>query len=131
MQIYPSKTNLGEISSSCRKFATDFMKLYLIAGEASGDLHGANLVRALFRRQPDLECRAWGGDRMAQAGATVVKHYRDLAFMGFWEVLKNLRVILRNLAFCKKDIAEFRPDEAAVERFCDSLRSCRHYQCVR
>jgi lipid-A-disaccharide synthase len=86
------------------------MKLYLIAGEASGDLHGANLVRALFRRRPDLECRAWGGDRMEQAGATVVKHYRDLAFMGFWEVLKNLRVILRNLAFCKKDIAEFRPD---------------------
>ncbi len=86
------------------------MKLYLIAGEASGDLHGANLVRALFRRRPDLECRAWGGDHMAQAGATVVKHYRDLAFMGFWEVLKNLRVILRNLAFCKKDIAEFNPD---------------------
>lgn len=86
------------------------MKLYLIAGEASGDLHGSNLVRALKQQQPAVECRAWGGDLMQAAGAHLVKHYRDLAFMGFWEVLKNLRTILRNLRFCKQDILDFEPD---------------------
>ena len=86
------------------------MKLYIIAGEASGDLHGSNLIKALHQRQPGLQCRAWGGDMMQQAGATLVKHYRDLAFMGFLEVLKNLRTILGNLNFCKKDILAFKPD---------------------
>ncbi|MEZ4917738.1 MAG: lipid-A-disaccharide synthase [Saprospiraceae bacterium] len=86
------------------------MKLYLIAGEASGDLHGSNLVKALIRKNPNVEIRAWGGDLMEQAGATLVRHYRDLAFMGFWEVLKNLRTILRNLASCKADIEQFQPD---------------------
>lgn len=85
-------------------------RLYLIAGEASGDLHGSNLVRALRAFQPDIVCRAWGGERMADAGATVVKHYRDLAFMGFWEVAKNLRTIWRNLHFCQSDIEAFQPD---------------------
>ncbi len=84
------------------------MKYYLIAGEASGDLHGSNLVRAL--KKPGDEIRAWGGDEMEAAGATIVKHYRELAFMGFTEVLMNLRTIFRNLAFCKKDILEYKPD---------------------
>lgn len=86
------------------------MKLYIIAGEASGDLHGSNLVKALKAQQPGLQCRAWGGDLMRDAGAEVVKHYRDLAFMGFVEVLKNLRIILRNMAFCKQDILDYQPD---------------------
>jgi lipid-A-disaccharide synthase len=86
------------------------MRLYLIAGEASGDLHGSHLLKALHAQSPNIVCRAWGGDRMEQAGADIVKHYRDLAFMGFVEVLKNLRTIVRNIAFCKKDILAFRPD---------------------
>jgi len=86
------------------------MKIYMIAGEASGDLHGSNLIKALKAQQPDIQCRAWGGDLMQTAGADVVKHYRDLAFMGFAEVLKNLRTIFRNIAFCKKDILEYQPD---------------------
>ncbi|MBK6995406.1 MAG: lipid-A-disaccharide synthase [Lewinellaceae bacterium] len=86
------------------------MRLYLIAGEASGDLHGSNLLKALYAQKPDLSCRAWGGDMMQNAGATLVKHYRELAFMGFVEVAKNLRTILRNIAFCKRDILDFQPD---------------------
>lgn len=86
------------------------MKLYIIAGEASGDLHGSNLIKALKVQQPDIQCRVWGGDLMQAAGGELVKHYRDLAFMGFVEVLKNLRTILRNIAFCKKDILDFQPD---------------------
>ncbi|GAB4091099.1 lipid-A-disaccharide synthase [Flaviaesturariibacter terrae] len=86
------------------------MKYYLIAGEASGDLHGSNLVKELRRKDPAADIRCWGGDLMEAAGATLVKHYRDLAFMGFVEVLMNLRTILRNLAFCKEDIKAFAPD---------------------
>lgn len=86
-------------------------RLYIIAGEASGDLHGGNLVRELFKVSGNrLEVRAWGGDRMAAAGAEVVKHYRELAFMGFTQVVMNLRTILRNLENCKKDIEAFKPD---------------------
>lgn len=85
-------------------------KYYVIAGEASGDLHGSNLIKALQARQPDASFRVWGGDYMQATGATLVKHYRDLAFMGFVEVLLNLRTILSNLRFCKKDIADFQPD---------------------
>jgi lipid-A-disaccharide synthase len=85
-------------------------KLYVIAGEASGDLHGGNLVRALLDRDPELSVRAWGGDRMRAAGADVVKHYRELAFMGFTQVLLHLRTILRNIRSCKADILAFRPD---------------------
>lgn len=90
------------------------MKLYIIAGEASGDLHAANLILALRKLEPQLEVRAWGGDKMAAAGATVVKHYRDLAFMGFSEVILNLGTILRNLEFCKTDIREFQPDAVVL-----------------
>mgnify|MGYP001256857756 CR=1 FL=1 len=80
------------------------MKYYIIAGEASGDLHGSNLIKALYREDPQAEIRFWGGDLMQQAGGTLVKHYRDLAFMGFIEVVFNLKAILSNIQFCKKDI---------------------------
>ncbi|MBZ0205579.1 MAG: lipid-A-disaccharide synthase [Flavobacteriales bacterium] len=87
-------------------------KLYVIAGEASGDLHGGNLVRALKDRAggEELAVRAWGGDHMQAAGAEVVKHYRDLAFMGFTQVLMNLPAILGNIKACKADILAFKPD---------------------
>lgn len=86
------------------------MKYYLIAGEASGDLHGANLMRALQQIDPEAEFRFWGGDRMEAVGGKLIKHYRDLAFMGFWEVITNLKTILRNIDFCKQDIRQFQPD---------------------
>lgn len=86
------------------------MKYYIIAGEASGDLHAANLVRELKRADHNAVVRGWGGDLMASQGVEVVKHYRDLAFMGFLEVLLNLGTILKNLRFCKADILGFKPD---------------------
>ncbi len=86
------------------------MKYYFIAGEASGDLHGSNLIKALLQLDSQAQIRAWGGDLMAAAGADVVKHYRDLAFMGFSEVVMNLRTILGNMTFCKQDIKDFQPD---------------------
>ena len=86
------------------------MRYYIIAGEASGDLHGSNLIRELRKVDGEAVVRAWGGDKMEAAGATLVKHYRDLAFMGFVEVVKHLPTILRNLKFCKEDILAFRPD---------------------
>jgi lipid-A-disaccharide synthase len=86
------------------------LKYYLIAGEASGDLHGANLIKALKIEDSQAQIQAWGGDLMQEAGATLRKHFRDLAFMGFLEVVKNLRTILNNLDFCKKDILAFQPD---------------------
>lgn len=86
------------------------MKYYIIAGEASGDLHGSNLIKEIKRLDQQADVRAWGGDKMQEAGATIVKHYRELAFMGFIEVVRNLSTILNNLKFCKKDILEFAPD---------------------
>lgn len=86
------------------------MKYYIIAGEASGDLHGSNLLREIRQRDTEADFRCWGGDLMEAQGATLVKHYRDLAFMGFSEVLMNLRTILRNITFCKEDIAAWKPD---------------------
>lgn len=86
------------------------MKYYIIAGEASGDLHASNLMRSLKKIDPKAEFRFWGGDLMQQQGGTLVNHYRDLAFMGFAEVLLNLRTILRNISFCKKDISSWNPD---------------------
>ncbi len=86
------------------------MRYYIIAGEASGDLHGSNLIKELKLRDQESKIRAWGGDLMEAAGAVIVKHYRDLAFMGFTEVLINLRTILSNLKFCKKDLLQFKPD---------------------
>ena len=86
------------------------MKYYIIAGEASGDLHGSNLITELKKQDPQAEIRCWGGDLMAAAGGKLVKHYKDLAIMGFAEVLMNLRTIFRNLDFAKKDILAFHPD---------------------
>ncbi|MBN8862184.1 MAG: lipid-A-disaccharide synthase [Sphingobacteriales bacterium] len=86
------------------------MKYYIIAGEASGDLHGSNLIRELRLLDSAASIRCWGGDKMQEAGGELVKHYRDLAFMGFAEVVMNLRTIFRNLAFCKEDILQFKPD---------------------
>jgi lipid-A-disaccharide synthase len=86
------------------------MKYYIIAGEASGDLHGGNLIREIKKLDTTADIRCWGGDKMNAAGGTLVKHYRDLAFMGFTEVLMNLRTIFRNLAFCKEDIEQYQPD---------------------
>jgi len=86
------------------------MRYYLIAGEASGDLHGSNLIRAIHEQDAHADVRCWGGDRMQAAGATLVKHYRDLAFMGFVEVIAHLRTIMRNIDFCKKDILAWKPD---------------------
>lgn len=86
------------------------MNYYIIAGEASGDLHGSNLIKALKELDTEAQIRAWGGDLMESSGAQLIKHYRELAFMGFVEVFFNLRTILRNLSFCKQDILEFKPD---------------------
>lgn len=86
------------------------MKYYIIAGEASGDLHGSNLIREIKRQDAVADIRCWGGDKMAAAGGTVVKHINELAFMGFLEVLKHLGTILNNIKFCKEDILQFQPD---------------------
>ena len=86
------------------------MKYYIIAGEASGDLHGSNLIKELRKLDAEANIRCWGGDKMQEAGGELVKHYRELAFMGFAEVLMNLRTIFRNLAFCKEDILQYKPD---------------------
>lgn len=85
-------------------------KYYIIAGEASGDLHGSNLIKALHQQDTAATIRCWGGDKMRDAGAVLVKHYRELAFMGFVEVIKNIKTIFNNLAACKKDIQAFQPD---------------------
>ncbi|HNU88892.1 MAG TPA: lipid-A-disaccharide synthase [Ferruginibacter sp.] len=86
------------------------MKYYIISGEASGDLHGSNLIKELKKKDSSADIRCWGGDKMQAAGATLVKHYKELAFMGFIEVLNNLGTILRNIKFCKEDISSYRPD---------------------
>jgi len=86
------------------------MKYYIIAGEASGDLHAANLMKELKKLDAGANFRCWGGNRMEREGAQLVKHYRDLAFMGFTEVVMNLRTILKNISFCKEDILKNRPD---------------------
>jgi len=86
------------------------MKYYIIAGEASGDLHGSNLIKEIKKLDPTASIKAWGGDLMKDAGASLVKHYRDLAFMGFLEVIKNLPTILQNIRFCKQDIDAWQPD---------------------
>jgi lipid-A-disaccharide synthase len=86
------------------------MRYYIIAGEASGDLHGSNLIRALRQQDSGAVVRCWGGDLMQAAGGDLVKHYRNLAFMGFVEVVANLPTILGNMRFCKKDLLAFNPD---------------------
>jgi lipid-A-disaccharide synthase len=86
------------------------MKYYIIAGEASGDLHGSNLMKALYKEDPKADIRFWGGDLMQNVGGELVKHYRDLAFMGFIEVIFNLKTILNNIKICKADILAYNPD---------------------
>jgi len=86
------------------------MKYYIISGEASGDLHGSNLMKELYKQDSEANIRCWGGDLMQAAGGKLVKHYRELAFMGFVEVIKNLPTIFKNIKFCKKDILDFEPD---------------------
>ncbi|NQY67559.1 MAG: lipid-A-disaccharide synthase, partial [Flavobacteriales bacterium] len=86
------------------------MKYYIIAGEASGDLHASNMMREIKRKDSNAEFRFWGGDLMQEQGGLLVKHYRELAFMGFLVVLANLRTILKNISLCKKDITQFNPD---------------------
>lgn len=86
------------------------MKYYIIAGEASGDLHGSHLMKSIKQKDPQADIRCWGGDLMQAAGGQLIKHYRDLAFMGFAEVIKNLPTILDNFRLCKVDISVFQPD---------------------
>ncbi len=85
-------------------------RYYIIAGEASGDMHAANLMKQLIMLDPEHDFRFWGGDRMSSVGGRRVVHISELAFMGFWEVFQNLRTILGKIRFCKRDILEYRPD---------------------
>ncbi len=98
------------ISFTLNFFSLKNKKIYLIAGEASGDLHGSNLMQTLIEEEGNIEFRFWGGDKMQKIGGDLVKHINELAFMGFIEVLMNLRTILKNISFCKKDIEAFQPD---------------------
>jgi len=86
------------------------LKYYIIAGEASGDLHASNLMKAIVEKDKSATFRFWGGDHMQSVGGTLVKHIKDLAFMGFIEVIMNIRTIAKNLKFCKQDVLEFSPD---------------------
>ena len=86
------------------------MRYYIIAGEASGDLHGSNLMKGIHAEDPKAEIRFWGGDLMAQAGGEIVRHYKEGAVMGFVEVVAKARRLLDNVSFCKKDIMEWKPD---------------------
>ena len=100
------------------------MKYYIIAGEASGDLHAANLMKALKKIDASADFRFWGGDLMQNVGGTLVKHYKELAFMGFFEVLMNLRTITKNLSFCKKDIEAYQPWH--YKRWCEDGQCSQH-----
>ena len=86
------------------------MKYYIIVGEASGDLHASNLINSIKKLDNNSTFRGFGGDRMEEEGLELVKHYKDLSFMGFWEVLKNLFIVLNNLTFVKSDILNFKPN---------------------
>ena len=90
------------------------LKFYFVAGERSGDLHGGNLIRALKSKNSEFDCRGFGGDYMRQAGMEVVVHYRELAFMGFAEVLANLSTITKRIKQCKQDILNYRPDAVVL-----------------
>lgn len=90
------------------------LKLYFVAGERSGDLHGGNLIAALKKRSPDLVCQGFGGDQMERSGMRITSHYRELAFMGFAEVLSNLGTISKKIRQCKQEIIDFRPDAVVL-----------------
>ena len=86
------------------------MKLYIITGEPSGDMHAANLVSELKKEIQNIQIRAWGGDKLIKEDVQLVRHIKETSFMGFYQVLKNINLIRKNLAFCKKDILTFKPD---------------------
>lgn len=86
------------------------MKYYIVAGEASGDLHASNLIKAIREKDPEAQVRGCGGDLMRNAGAELLMHYKEMAFMGFWEVFVNLSKVLGNIKRCKTDILEWNPD---------------------
>jgi len=90
------------------------VKIFIIAGEASGDMHAGNLAKALKASDPSLDIRGWGGEKMEKSGVEVIKDYRELAFMGFVEVIANLRTISKNFKLCKAQIAEFKPDAVVL-----------------
>jgi lipid-A-disaccharide synthase len=92
------------------------LKIFVIAGEASGDTYGGLFAEEFLKIQP-ATIQGWGGDSMSEAGVTITKHYRELAFMGFWEVLKNIRTVLRNLSVCWSEIEEFKPDALVLVDF--------------
>lgn len=113
------------------------MKYYIISGEASGDLHASNLMKSLLEEDVKASFRFWGGDLMQSVGGTLVKHYKELAFMGFAEVIKNLRTITKNIALAKKDIKAFKPDviifidypgfNLRIAKWAKSLKYKTHY----
>ena len=86
------------------------MRYFILAGEPSGDLHGSNLIRSLLKADPAAEIECWGGDLMKEAGGKLLKHYRETAFMGAWEVIVNIRSVMSNFEVCRRQIAEFNPD---------------------
>lgn len=86
------------------------MKYYIIAGEASGDLHGSNLMKGIYAEDPHADIRFWGGDLMKSVGGELVRHYKEGAIIGFVEVFVKARMLLGNVSFCKKDIKEWNPD---------------------
>ncbi len=103
------------------------MKYYIIAGERSGDLHGANLIKALKGRDADAEIRFWGGDYMKAAGGELVVHYNEIAVMGFWEVLKNYAKLRKFINFCKKDVVSYQPDVLILIDFAGfNMRIAKH-----
>lgn len=104
------KNNTIHWITKCKGKKNNILRYYIIAGEASGDMHAARLVKALRDKQPKAIFRGWGGDLMEEAGVEVRMHYRELAFMGFWEVVKNLPTILRNFRICKADVQSWNPD---------------------
>jgi len=93
------------------------MKYYLIAGEASGDLHASNIVKEIKLQDSEAKFRGWGGDLMEIEGVDIVKHYKSHNFMGFWEVIKHLKIIIENLKFCKNDIKIYSPDALILVDF--------------
>ena len=100
------------------------MKYYLIVGEASGDLHASHLMAALKEEDPSAEFRFFGGDLMAAVGGTMVKHYKELAYMGFIPVLLHLRTIFANMKRCKEDIRSWNPDTVILVDYPDSMNVC-------
>ncbi|MEX2596352.1 MAG: lipid-A-disaccharide synthase, partial [Salibacteraceae bacterium] len=102
-------------------------RIFIITGEPSGDMHGANLIKELLANQPDLTIQYWGGDRMQKAGGRLMKHIDDLAFMGFVEVIANLPTILKNFKHCRKQIEEFQPDMVVLVDYPGfNLRMAKH-----